>query len=296
MTVTKGSTPSPSPTGSSSAQDQALQQFLAGMQSGSTTGTGKVYMGQLSGLAGKDVRELSERAQANLLARGGKDNWMSTSAAENLYFNWTDKQRSDFRAKAMLGGLLKQGDGDLEASALWVKLVDQASLYGAQNKKVGPMDLLTGYVKSNSAGGGWIKDPNNNDFQINAMTGQRRYVGPQFKTTTQTNVDLTDPATARALATSIFQQLLGRDPGQNEIAAYAAALQQSEAADPSRATTVTQYDNKGNAIATNTMTSGGMDDAAKAQLAQDQIKKTKEYGATQAATTYMDAISKAVGV
>lgn len=295
MTITKGNTPSPSPSPSSGtdALNNAAAQFLAGLQSGSS-GPGKVYMGMNTGLTGKNTAQLSESAQMQLGRRTTTPNWMSTQAAQNLYFNWTDKQRSDFRAKALLAGLLKQGDGDMEASSLWTKLVDQAALYGAQNKRVGPMDLLTGYVKANASGGQWVKQ---GDFLVNPLTGERKYAGPQFKTTTQTNADLTDPATARAVATSVFQQMLGRDPGQGEIAAYAAALQQSEQANPQRATTVTQYDmTTGDPIATNTTTTGGVTSDGQALLAQDQIKKGKEYGATQAATTYMDAISKAVGV
>ena len=299
MAITKDS-PTPSPSASPSAganaqQNQALQQFLAGIQSGTSTGTGKVYMGSFNKLSGRNLSELSESAQAQLGQRT-LPRWWKVSDAENQYFNWSDKQRADFQSKALLAGLLKQGDGDMEASKLWVNLVDQAANYGAQDKQVGPMDLLAGYVKANSAGGGWVKDPNNNDFVVNPLTGERKYVGPQFKTTTQTNVNLTDPATARAVATSVFQQLLGRDPGQNEIAAYAAALSQSEAQNPAQQSTTTQYDSQGNPVGSSSVTTGGVTSEGQQQLAADQIKKGKEYGATQAATTYMNVLTKDVGL
>lgn len=293
MTVTTG-TPSPSPTSGSGTLTLAQIQQLFGSTASSGAGAGKVYMGKLSGLKGKDISALTEQAQANLLARGGGPNWMDTTTAENNYFTWNAKQRQDFIAKGLLSGLLTQGAGDLEASALWKNLVDQAASYGAQDKQISPLDILSGYVKGNSFGG-WIKD-STGQFETNPITGEKRYIGPRMKTTTSTSADLTDPATARAIATSVFQSLLGRDPGQGEISAYAAALAQSEQQNPSTTTTTTQYDpTTGEATNSANVTTGGITDQGRQLLAEDQIKKGKEFGATQAATTYMNALESAVG-
>lgn len=293
MTITKGTpSPTPTPTGTNTtdAQSQALQQFLAGAQSGTTTSTGKVFMGMTSGAG-----TVSSYAPTGATGQKKipKPSWMTTDAATGQYFNWSQKARDDFRAKGLLSGLLTAGAGDLEAYSLWSSLVTQAALYGAKNKQVSPLDILGSYVKGNS-NGGWVKS---GDFETNPVTGEKRYVGPQFKTTTQNQVDLTDPATARAIAVKQFQSLLGRDPGQGEIAAFANALSQSEQNNPSSATTTTQYDmTTGTATNTNTVTSGGMTADAQAQLAADEVKNKKEYGATQAATTYMSALKNAVGV
>lgn len=294
MTVTKGSTPTPSPTPSGGSGQLTLAQIqqMVGAGASSGAGAGRVFMGNKSGLAGKDVSSLSEQAQANLLARGGGPNWMTTATAENQYFKWSTKQRQDFVAKGLLSGLLTKGAGDLEGAQLWKQLVDQAALYGAQGAKVSPLDILSGYVKGNSSGG-WVRD---GDFETNPVTGEKRYIGPKFKTTTQTNADLTDPATARAIATSVFQDLLGRDPGQGEINSYAQALAQSEQQNPSIATTTTSFDPvTGEATDSSTVTRGGITDQGRQQLAADEIKRGKEYGATQAATTYMNALEQAVG-
>jgi hypothetical protein len=294
MTITKG-TPSPSPTPTpsttSDAQAQALQQFLAGATSGTTTGTGKVFMGMTNPGAGSVSSFAPTGATGQ--KKVSKPHWMSTDDATAQYFNWSQKARDDFRAKGLLSGLLTAGAGDLEAYSLWQGLVNQSALYGSQNKQVSPLDILGGYVKGNS-NGGWVK---NGDFETNPVTGEKRYIGPQFKTTTQNQVDLTDPATARAIAVKQFQSLLGRDPGQGEISAYANALSQSEQSNPSSATTTTQYDmTTGEAVGSNTVTSGGLTADAQAQLAADEVKKKKEYGATQAATTYMNALDSAVGL
>lgn len=299
MTITKGSTPSPSPSpsggaagGLTPAEQNALSMFAG---TSTTSSSGQVWMPALpgsNGLTGKDTRSLSESAQAKILGRPPTGVWTSVDDATAAYFNWTQKQRDDLRAKGLLSGLLQQGAGDMEVYSLWQSLVKQSSLYGAQGQPVGPLDILSGYVKGNS-NGGWVKQ---GDFEVNPLTGEKRYIGPKFKTTTQTNVNLTDPATARAIATKVFQDMLGRDPGQGEIAAYAQALAQSEAANPNQQVTTTQYDpTTGEATNSSSVTSGGVTAEGQQQLAADEIKKTKEYGATQAGTTYMNALLSAVG-
>lgn len=300
MTITKGSTPSPSTSASagglSSQELQALSGIAASIGSSATAAAtvGRVYMGPQKGpgnLSKQELAALPPSALDQIEHGASSAKWLTTDDATNEYFNWTQKKRDDFRAKGLLSGQLTQGAGDLEAFQLWSGLVKQAALYGAQDQQVGPMDILTGYVKSNSSAG-WIKS---GDFETNPLTGEKRYIGPASKTTTQTQVDLTDPATARAIAVKQFQDLMGRDPGQGEIEAYANALSQSEIQNPGMATTTTQYDSQGNAADSSTVTSGGMTADAQAQLAADQVKSKKEYGATQAATTYMNALTSAVG-
>lgn len=291
MAITDSS-PSPSPTGTSAGEAAGANVF--GAQVASTSGASSVWMPGLpgtTGLSNKDLGALSESAQAKLNQRPSGQ-WMTIDDATNAYYSWTQKQRDDFRAKALVGGLLKFGDGDVEASTLWGKLVQQAGNYGSQNIPMSPMDILAGYVKQNSSGGQWVKQGN---FEVNVLTQERRYVGPQFKTTTATNVDLSDPATAKALATQVFQQLLGRDPNPGDLTAYASALNQAEIQNPNQQTTTTQYDmTTGEATNSSSVTTGGLTEAGRQQLAEDQIKKKPEYATNQAATTYMNAFEQAV--
>lgn len=296
MTVTKGPKPSPTatPGGSGTLTLDQAQQFISGASGGSA---GRVYMGQKKshkGVKQGDIANLPPSDRSSILSGASVPNWMSTTDAENQFFKWTAKQRADFIAKGLLSGLLTQGAGELEGAQLWTNLVAQAAKYGAQGAHVSPLDVLNGYVKNNSSGG-WIKD-SSGQFETNPVTGERRYIGPKFKTTTATNANLTDPATARAIATSVFQSLLGRDPGDGEIGAYAAALAASEQSNPSVTTTTQQFDpTTGEATNQSSVTTGGMTDQGRQQLAEDEIKKKKEYGATQAATTYMQALEQAVG-
>lgn len=226
-----------------------------------------------------------------------KDQWVDAEEAVMEFNSWNAKKRGDFIAQAKIGGLMQPDGGLVEAARLWRMLVEEASFYGKnKEQKIGPWDILSTYVK---ASGGkdakWMKDPNDPDFEVNRLTGDRRYVGPQFKTTTESRIDLTDPGTAAAIATRIFQDLMGRDPGQGELTGFAEALNTAEAQNPVTATTTTEFDPvTGKAVGTDTITEGGLDAAAKQHLAQNRVKGTEEYGVVQAATTYSNALENAV--
>lgn len=277
-------------------EDSVLNGFSAG---GFGSTGGKVYMGQVSMMAGRSPAGLSEAAQANL-SRRGRDLWLSESEAAGEFYTWTVRKQRDFLSEAVTGGLLKPGDGPMEAGKLWGKLVKEAAQYGRADKKVTPFDLLAAYKE---AAGGVQKDSwrSAGAFEINIDTGQRRYVGPGIylgngkAVQTDTRTDLTDPDTAKAVATKLFQDLMQRDPGAGELAAFAKALNTAEANSPVTQSTTTTYDMEtGQPISQDTTSSGGISAEGKAYIGEQQIKKKKEYGATQAATYYQNAFDQLV--
>lgn len=275
--------------GDTSKEDDALQSLIAALGTGTATGSGKVYMGSVV-TPSKGVQAPFTKVPG-LLERT-KPNWMTVDDATAEFYNWNNKKQDDFLAKLKVAGLVDDTAGAIEAGKIWGALVSESANYGAQNKQVSPFDLLSRYVKS--SGGAWKKDSTGR-FEVNSVTGEKRYIGPQFSTTTATRTDFTDPATARAIATSMFQDLMGRNPGKGEISAFATALSGSEADNPTTDVTTTQYDmTSGEAIGSNTTSSGGMSADAKAMLASDQVKGKKEYGAVQAATTYQNALDDLV--
>lgn len=283
------SSPSAGPSGGEAA---GAAKFGA-TSSGATASSGKVYMGQKSG--GGYVSPYAPTGATGQKAAPAP-NIMSLADAENNIFTWNNKTQQDFLAAGVIGGLLKSGDGVMEAAALWKNLVKQSSQYTAAGQKISPWDVLSMYVKTDSKG---KADPwqvsSDGKFKVNVLTGEKKYIGPQFSTTTQTSTDLTDPTTAKALATSVFQQMMGRDPGQGELAAWGSALNQAEQASPVVTTSTTQYDmNTGEAIASTSNTAGGLSADGKQYLEQQKVKKTPEYGAVQAGTTYANALENAV--
>jgi hypothetical protein len=283
--------------------DPATLQLLMSLGGGSSAGTGQVYMGEMGGF--KAPKGSSPQARKNMLelgpgeaGHGSTSIWMPTKAAEQDFYTWDAKKQSDFLSSAIVGGMLKLGDGPLEAGKLWKRLVDEAALYGAAGKKVSPMDLLASYVQASGGGNSWRSV---GVWQINTVTGERKYMGPGTylgngkAQQVDTRVDLTDPDTAKAVATKLFQDLMGRDPGAGELTNFASALHTAEQNNPVVATTTTQYDmDTGQQLSSSTTSSGGVNEAGKEYIGEQQIKKGKEYGAYQAATTYQNALDALV--
>jgi hypothetical protein len=284
----------------------ALQQVIALGGGGSGADSGRVYMGEYgkykapkgaSSQARKNIQELG----ALEVGRGHRGSiWLSKGEAEQDFYTWAPKKQGDFISSAIVGGLLKLGDGPLEAGKLWKKLVDEAARYGAANKKVTPMDLMASYLQAAGGAGGsaWR---NAGVWEINTQTGERRYTGPGTylgngkAQTVDARVDLTDPDTAKAVATKLFQDLMGRDPGAGELTNFASALHSAEQANPVVQTTTTQYDmDTGQQLGSSTASSGGVSAEGKAYIGEQQVKKGKEFGAYQAATTYQNAFDALV--
>jgi hypothetical protein len=279
--------------GSGGGDYQALQQLLAA-GGGLGAGTGKVYMGKTYAGSGGSPHGGS----GSVAPDRGTDLWTSTQEAEQDYYTWNQKKQNDFISAGILSGLLKLGDGPMEGGSLWKKLVDEAAKYGAAGQKVTPFDIMASYVKASGGANAWKSA---GVWQINTVTGERKYVGPGTylgggkAQQVDTRVDLTDPDTAKAVATKLFQDMMGRDPGAGELAGFANALHSAEENNPVVQTTTTQYDmDTGQPVSSSTQSSGGVSAEGQQYIGEQQIKSKKEYGAFQAATTYQNAFDALV--
>ncbi len=270
----------------------------------SATAGGQVYMGQqyqgAYGPHGGSGSVAPDKGQAYL---------MSKSDATNFFNNFSGKQLNDFISAGQLAGQLQDDAGFMEAQSLWKKLVNASASLTAAGRKVSPQDVLASYLGKGAlgakgggrggSGGGqplWqVQYRGGRKFLVNSQTGEVKYEGPKFETTYQKTIDMTDPTTAKAIATSVFQQLMHRDPGGGELGHFAGALHTAEQQSPVVTNTTTEYDmNTGEPVGQTSKSTGGFGADAKQYLAQQQIKKSKEYGAVQAATTYENALENAI--
>jgi len=287
--------------GGSSTESSGASKFKASGGGGAKAG-GQVYMGTRT-TTGAEGRENDPNLSPAAIAQLGRQSKkvpivLGESDALAAFDNMSQKQLRDFILSGQVGGQLTEDAGPIEAYALLKKLVALAQAYTAAGRKISPSDVLGMYVTSaaqNQQSAWQVQFRGGRKFLVNSQTGEVKYQGPKFETTYQKSVDLTDPVTAKAIATSLFQQMMHRDPGKGEMAGFADALRNAEQNSPVVAETTTEYDpNTGEAIGTNTTSSGGMTADAKAYLGQQKIKKSKEYGVTQAATTYANALEDAV--
>jgi hypothetical protein len=108
------------------------------------------------------------------------------------------------------------------------------------------------------------------------------------KTTTQSQVNLTDAQSARGLLRQALRQKLGRAPTKDEMAQFVSSLNSAERANPRSSTTTSTFD-EGEQVSSSTSTSGGLDSGAYTDEFTDS-KFGQEMGTYQAATTYYDAL------
>lgn len=258
-----------------------------------TAGAGKVYMGRTTPVRAEGVGYYS------------KDIITTKQDAYTVIDNYSGKQLRDFINMGIVAGQLQEDAGYMEAAAFWKKLVNASASLTAAGRKVSPVDVLSGYLGKGPLATGqpgaageslWqTQFRGGRKFLVNSETGEVKYQGPRFETTYNKSIDLTDPTTAKAIATSIFQQLMHRDPGKGEMAGFSDALRAAEQQSPVVTNTTVEYDmNTGEPVGQSSTSSGGLTADAKQYMAEQRIKGTKEYGAVQAATTYSNALESAI--
>lgn len=186
------------------------------------------------------------------------------------------EQRNQFIAQGIKYGLLNQGAGFLEGQKLWQTLVDQAAEFqrATPGLRMGPMDVLSLMGKSGSGGTG--------------------VSGPGTIKSESTNKSTTqyDRSSTESMAKQVLQAALGRDPKPDEITRYQAAINANERAHPTISHSVSQVGPDGIARVTNS--SSVSTATAPQQEILDQAQATPEYGSVQAATTYFNALERAV--
>lgn len=126
------------------------------------------------------------------------------------------------------------------------------------------------------------------------MAGDAATAGPKGPTTTTSrskNVDLTSAAGAKGIINDALSKQLGRAATATELEEFRRVLNSAETANPNITDTTTTVDAEGNSSTSSTTSSGGLD---RAQVLQDQAMLKPEYGAYQAATTYMSALMSAI--
>jgi hypothetical protein len=157
-------------------------------------------------------------------------------------------------------------------------LMDAATAYASNPNKAPTVEqVLQGFMKRpvGDAGGAAAK--------------------PKQYTTTNTQVNLSDPTQANSVFVDALKQRLGREPTDAEKHSFLAALNAAQRANPSVTKSTYTLDPKtGGYDTTVGETTGGVDPA---QVADDFTMKNNktEYGAYQAATTYFNAMMGALG-
>lgn len=218
--------------------------------------------------------------------------------AQNLIGAWyanDPKMYKEFMSKAIMYKLANADAGLPEMGQVWDNLLQTAIQLNKANptgKNWTPWDVMESYNhKPGSMGTRRV-----GDFLVDNATGEKvKYVGPRTKTTKHKQIDLSNPEQVQAVATQVLTQMIGRAPSDKELAQFKSSLNAYERANPSVATTTTTYSGMGEEVGSSTVTTGGVDDAARAAVLSEGLKKTKEYGKYQSGTTYFNALMQMIG-
>lgn len=197
----------------------------------------------------------------------------------NQWFQMDAVDRNRYKDTFILMGLINpQRATDQDYSQVWTGYVQQLARYNAANPNtmltIG--DLLDADLKKKEE-----TDPGLSELM---RTGKRT------TTRTSTNIQKSSNLDARALMDAAARSLLGRKATAEESAKLLAVVNKMEAENPEVTTTTQEEDMYGTVLSQNSTTTGGVSAASREQIAREAAEANPEYGAYQAATTYMGSL------
>lgn len=197
----------------------------------------------------------------------------------NSWFTMDGVERNRYKDTFILMGLINpQRATDQDYSQVWMGYVQQLAAYNAAN----PQSMLT------------IGDLLDSDLkkkeQQDPGLAELMRTGKRTTTQTATNIQKSSALDARSLMDAAARTLLGRKATDEESAKLLAAVNKIEAENPEVTTTTREEDMYGQILNQSSTTTGGVSAGAREQVAREQAEANPEYGAYQAATTYMGSL------
>lgn len=196
------------------------------------------------------------------------------------WFTMDGVERNRYKDTFILMGLIDPRRAtDQDYSQVWTGYVQQLARYNMSNPggvAITIGDLIQGDLESREK-----SDPGLAEL---LRTGKRT------TTRTSTNIQKSSNLDARALADASARALLGRKATDEESSKLLAELNRMESENPEVTTTTQESNMYGDITGQTSTTSGGVTAASREQLAREAAEANPEYGAYQAATTYMGSL------
>jgi hypothetical protein len=188
------------------------------------------------------------------------------------FYTWSPQQQNDLRAQLGLVNTSYLTATSDQIATAWFDYIRQAAQSTANGRPISPSDLISSDIASGNGG----KGKGNTTLTRNISTTQ-----------------LTSAPDSNAIFQAASTALLGRAPTADEAKAFQANLNSSERANPINQTIQYEYNPAGYVVDKSVLKSaGGETDAAKQNIAMQQLRGTTEYANYQASTTYMGALQQ----
>jgi len=216
--------------------------------------------------------------QRSPIAYKQEDVWVTAGDMANEWFTMKAEERERYKDTFILMGLLDPRRAtDQDYSSIWMSYVKQLASYNAPQANWGTKmtvgDLIMSDLRKREQA-----DPGLTELM---QTGKRTTTKTSTNTALSTNLD------ASALMDAAARALLGRRASEEESKKLLDAVNALEKANPEVTTTTQETDMYGEILNQSSQTTGGISSGAREQLAKEQAEQNPEYGAYQAATTYM---------
>lgn len=180
------------------------------------------------------------------------------------------------------GAMAQSGNGPNDYYNLWLKAGQLSSDWADAGKHYTPMEVLQFLAGGKGSGPGGLPGFGGNKTQTSTSHG------------TSVSYNLSDAATAKALTDHVFEAALGRKATDQELAAYKAALNAYEQANPSVSShsSTTTYDSSGNSTTSDSQSqrNAGATAEGRAQTIQDKADATPEAQAYQTSSLFDQAM------
>lgn len=200
---------------------------------------------------------------------------VSYDTAKTMFAGFNPGEQQAMANKLFRAGILDSPNDVQGAYSVWQQAVSfAADAYTAGRKTITPWDII--------------------QQQIGASSKAVKRHGPDQ--TVDTSYDMLAPGDAANMVRTMYQNELGRDPSKGELARYTSMLINKVKSTPTATVTQNTYDSDGNIVAqTHQKTQPGVSSAELGGMVLGGVHADPEYGAYQAATSYMGAIQSLFG-
>lgn len=213
-----------------------------------------------------------------------EDSFSTVGEMQNQWYAMDPQERISLARTMARFGLISNEDDYFNAQKVWYAAVEEAAnYYNYGGRKISPYDAIGLFAGLDT---GWRTKDGKNGLLAGGVSKART------ETFTDSKVKMLGPTEAKALITDVFKSELGRAPSAGELSRYTSSLAGAAKKNPVQQTQTVRYDATGRAVDRQTTESGGVDFQ---QVSQDKAQADPEYGAYQAATTYMNALLSAIG-
>lgn len=288
--------PDPQPAGGGAAFN-AFMSFLAGRSAGGGQRVDPkdppIYWGATTG--GTTTRSQRGRQAVDgqfWTTAGGADITKTLSEAQLEFYRWEKDAQNEWGDFLLGLGLIDDDEArDYEVlKNAWLTVLDESTGFTAAGKKMTPWDVARWMAGPNGPGGGTGGSGGGSGFSL-GRGGRKSFTGR--KSRTDTSIDLSDPATAKAIVNRVLSDALGRAANDDELRKFVGTLHAAERSNPTKTTTLFDIEDD-EVVSSSSTTSGGMTEAGKAQVLLDQAAQMPDYGAYQSARMVVDWLGQAI--